>query len=145
MYHLSLNTSNIQVANERKGRTEISKRGERSVTTPGYDYSMHQTLSLPREQGLWGQHGAHLGPTGPRWAPRWPHELCYLGGPLIPTSIKTWPTECLSWRHHRMNIISAHLSFVRGIHQLLVNSKQKRILNRALLISVVRWDALELM
>ena len=30
-------------------------------------------------QGSWGQHGAHLGPTGPRWAPWWPHELCYLG------------------------------------------------------------------
>ena len=26
-----------------------------------------------------GQHGAHLGPTGPRWAPCWAHELCYLG------------------------------------------------------------------
>ena len=25
-----------------------------------------------------GQHGAHLGPTGPRWAPCWPHEPCYL-------------------------------------------------------------------
>ena len=25
-----------------------------------------------------GQHGAHLGPTGPRWAPCWPHKLCYL-------------------------------------------------------------------
>ena len=25
------------------------------------------------------QHGAHLGPTGPRWVPCWPHELCYLG------------------------------------------------------------------
>ena len=24
-------------------------------------------------------HGAHLVPTGPRWAPCWPHELCYLG------------------------------------------------------------------
>ena len=24
-------------------------------------------------------HGAHLGPTGRRWAPCWPHELCYLG------------------------------------------------------------------
>ena len=22
---------------------------------------------------------AHLGPTGPRWAPCWPHEFCYLG------------------------------------------------------------------
>ena len=24
-------------------------------------------------------HGAHLGPTGPRWAQCWPHEPCYLG------------------------------------------------------------------
>ena len=24
-------------------------------------------------------HGAHLGPTGPRWAPWWRYELCYLG------------------------------------------------------------------
>ena len=24
-------------------------------------------------------HGAHLGPSGPRWAPYWPHEPCYLG------------------------------------------------------------------
>ena len=24
------------------------------------------------------QRGAHLGSTGPRWAPCWPHELCYL-------------------------------------------------------------------
>ena len=23
--------------------------------------------------------GANMGPTGPRWAPCWPHELCYLG------------------------------------------------------------------
>ena len=30
-------------------------------------------------QCSWGQHGAHLGPTGPRLAPCWPHELCYLG------------------------------------------------------------------
>ena len=32
----------------------------------------------PKYQGSWGQHGAHLGPTGPRWVPCWPHELCYL-------------------------------------------------------------------
>ena len=25
-------------------------------------------------------HGAHLRPTGPRWAPRWPHEGCYRSG-----------------------------------------------------------------
>ena len=31
--------------------------------------------------GSWDQHGVHLGPTGPRWAPCWPHEPCYLGDP----------------------------------------------------------------
>ena len=36
-------------------------------------------ISLPSKQGSWGQHGAHLGPTGLRWAPRWAHQLCYLG------------------------------------------------------------------
>ena len=35
--------------------------------------------TLPWQQGSWGPHGAHLGPTGPRWAPCWPHEPCYLG------------------------------------------------------------------
>ena len=33
----------------------------------------------PREQCSWGQHGAHLGPVGPRCAPCWPHEPCYQG------------------------------------------------------------------
>ena len=33
----------------------------------------------PRWQGSWGLHGAHLGTTGPRWAPCWPHEPCYQG------------------------------------------------------------------
>ena len=37
------------------------------------------SASLPRYQSSWGQHGAHLGPVGPRWAPFWPHESCYQG------------------------------------------------------------------
>ena len=32
-----------------------------------------------RLQSSWGQHGAHLGPVSPRWAPCWPHEPCYQG------------------------------------------------------------------
>ena len=38
-----------------------------------------QGRRLPREQSSWGQHGAHLGPVGPRWAPCQPHEPCYQG------------------------------------------------------------------
>ena len=37
------------------------------------------SIVLPWQQGLWGQHGAHLGPTGPSQTPCWPHGPCYLG------------------------------------------------------------------
>ena len=33
----------------------------------------------PRLHDSWGLHVAHLGPTRPRWAPCWSHELCYQG------------------------------------------------------------------
>ena len=36
----------------------------------------------PRQQSSWGQHGAHLDPVGPRWAPCCPREPCYQG-PLV--------------------------------------------------------------
>ena len=42
-----------------------------------------------------GQYGAHLGPTRPRWAPYWPHELCYLGSsgkPVAGVEIRRLPT-----------------------------------------------------
>ena len=38
---------------------------------------------LPWQQGSCGKHGAHLGPTGPRWAPCWPHEPCYLSRAIM--------------------------------------------------------------
>ena len=38
---------------------------------------------LPIKQNSWGQHGAHLGPVGPRWAPDWPHGPCYKGMPVM--------------------------------------------------------------
>ena len=44
----------------------------------------------PRQQSSWGQHGAHLGPVGPRWAPCWPHEPCYRGLSEI---------QLYSWQH----------------------------------------------
>ena len=37
------------------------------------------TKLFPRLQSLWGQHGAYLGPVGPRWVPCWPHEPSYRG------------------------------------------------------------------
>ena len=34
---------------------------------------------VPDRKGHGAKNGVHLGPKGPRWAPCWPHELCYLG------------------------------------------------------------------
>ena len=69
----------------------------------------------PWQQGSWGQHGAHLRPTGPRWAPCWPHELCYLGplfqevgGAEMKLSVFChFFTECsqTSWSFHEQYII----------------------------------------
>ena len=33
-----------------------------------------------------------MGPTGPRWAPCWPHELCYRG----------WCACCVTWISHKI-------------------------------------------
>ena len=38
------------------------------------------------------QHGTHLAPTGPRWAPCWPLEFCYLGS--ITTKFTRIITQC---------------------------------------------------
>ena len=53
-----------------------------------------------------GQHGAHLGPTGPRWAPCWHHELCYLGAvPWITTTKSTTIKRVhVSWDVRRNNL-----------------------------------------
>ena len=40
---------------------------------------IQSNVRIPCKQSSWGQYGTHLGLTGPRWAPCWPHELGYLG------------------------------------------------------------------
>ena len=49
-------------------------------------------------------HGAHLGPTGPRWAPCWPHELCYLGGVITAPDCSNLN---LCWVYMGPDVISA--------------------------------------
>ena len=36
-------------------------------------------IAIPDSKVLGIQHGAHLGPVGPSWAPCWPHGPCYRG------------------------------------------------------------------
>ena len=81
-------------------------------------------IYIPWEQGLWGQHGAHMGPTGPRWAPCWSHESCYLGkghGKYQSISIKLYYQIFVSFvvryvkYNYEVNVLIANLF----IHVLL--------------------------
>ena len=59
-----------------------------------------------RWQNSWGQHGAHLGPVGPGWAPCWPHA----GGPwfsdlgLIDPVAAKWPWRKTKPKKHHSTI-----------------------------------------
>ena len=57
-----------------------------------YYQLMINNTHIPRWQGSWDQHGAHLGPTGPRWAPCWPHEHA-IWLLLLVCSKSTWHTS----------------------------------------------------
>ena len=70
-------------------------------------YSAHWLYEkYPDSKVYGGQHGAHLGPTGPRWVPCWPHESCYLGTSVFSSMLTPrtnchlrnirWPTSILS-------------------------------------------------
>ena len=63
----------------------------------------HLFWLLPWKQGSWGQHGAHLRPTGSRWAPYWPYELCYLGMLANTISMK---------KKHHFKIIACHQAVI---------------------------------
>ena len=49
-------------------------------------------------------HGANMGPTGPRWAPCWPHEACYLS--------LHWS---LSWNQDLNKIVHYHWKIISEI------------------------------
>ena len=82
-----------------------------------------------------GQHGAHLGPVGPRWAPCWPHEPCYQGchyNDVIKCAIASQITSLTivysivySDADQRKHQSSTLLAFVWGIHRGPANSSHK--------------------
>ena len=68
----------------------------------GRPRSIHPTATshrwLPRYQSSWGQHWAHLGPVGPRWAPCRPHESCYQG------YLMQWLQQHIMWMNPHKKI-----------------------------------------
>ena len=58
-----------------------------------------KNFCIPRQQGSRGQHGAHLGLVGPRWAPCWPHVSCYQGILTAQNILSRTPCSsiCMIW------------------------------------------------
>ena len=79
-----------------------------STSSPSQSPSMtitiyHQHHYPDSHESSWGQHGAHLGPVGPRWAPHWPHEPCYQG--IITITVMVFVVT-LSILHSRLCVLS---------------------------------------
>ena len=55
----------------------------------------------PRLQNSWGQHRAHLGPVGPRWAACWPQEPGYQGS-YLPIKTLLEKVRSLTTKLHAM-------------------------------------------
>ena len=72
------------------------------------------------EQSSWGQHGAHLGPVGPRWAPYCPHEPCYQGSYTtchIHQGGRYWELDNSIFNNCRSNVcIMSHKKTTRYTH-----------------------------
>ena len=66
-------------------------------------------------------HGAHLGPTGPRWARCWPHEIWNTAKLSV-----IWDAKMIMpWWRHQMETFSAYLAFCAGNSPVPVNSPHK--------------------
>ena len=104
----------------------------------------------PREQGSWGQHGAHLGPVVPRWAPWWPHWTLLSGMslndtpqrkhvgtnprihlPLLYSTCVNLEKCSLQWRHNGHDSVSNHQP-----HDCLLNRLFRRRSKKALKLRV---------
>ena len=53
-----------------------------------------------------GQHGAHLGPAGPRWAPCWPHEPCYQGSTILWLDVQPGHWICVAFSNTDVNLVT---------------------------------------
>ena len=71
---------------------------------------------IPRYQSSCGQHGAHLGPVGPRWAPCWPHEPCYQG--YQTKSKASWDSVRVIWWTIVHEVVGLHSHRVFHINSL---------------------------
>ena len=107
-----------------------------------------------------GQHGAHLGPVGPIWAPCWPHEPCYQGTMVSGRSsdcpsnsevtlktVDSWMTHInkifshktaiQSTAKHRTDLAKLKLKKIYHLLSIIVNMSYSPIFNHALQHNIV--------
>ena len=96
-----------------------------------------QTIHYSDSEVSWGQHGAYLGPTGPRWAPCWPQELRYLG--YIYHTIQSYTHNSRHLSHSSMGIKVSSNQYGNHHHK---NDSLKIILSwyQKSLNPMLRWE-----
>ena len=67
----------------------------------------------------WGQHGAHLGPIGPRWTPCWSHEPCDQG-----MFAEVGVTPVWHYIPARWNFVPSWASIHEAIGRLIARSRE---------------------
>ena len=83
--------------------------------------NLSSTPYHPWYQGSWGQHCAHLGLTGPRWAPCWPHESCYIG--FVQTSYHFGGFHPTKWQQFEPQMFNFSYIWCCGsLHHKIINN-----------------------
>ena len=83
-WYFVLITPLISVISCSMGSPALSLHPSWLIPTIEWQWSFHQGTpgghaAVPLIARFMGPAWAHLGPTGPKWVPCWPHELCSLG------------------------------------------------------------------
>ena len=96
-------------------QTSYQSLGPDTMITKKTKHNKHNGIPDSKVHGA--NKGAHLGPTGPRWAPCWPHGLCYLGYFIWDTVRSFIHTN----RHSRLNYHYPYQAQLRDLITMLSN------------------------
>ena len=95
---------------------------------------------LPQIARFMGQHGAHLGPVGPRWALCWPHEPCYKG-----QSYALWVSiVCIFGKNYHFIIVLWRITTLKmGLNRIM--STEVICISHPCMLFVPSMDTMSLM
>ena len=129
--------------------TELEKSQDTKFRNSIDVWSSHRTQIASSR----GQHGAHLGPVGTRWAPCWPHQPCYQGSYcycwLSPTvlALLVLILGCFgttTWTHYSDVIMGAMASQIACVFSVCPGADKRKHQSSASLAfvrGIHRWPA----